>query len=65
MYPKAHFMQQGCFFPFHYCLATSMTKLSPNFHRFAIDAYVGIHQLRILVIDNITKGIRSAFKAAC
>ena len=41
-------------FFFHYFLANSMNKMSSHFHRFVIicmQAYVGIHQVRILVFD--------------
>ena len=27
-------------------------QLSPNYHRFVIYVYVGIHQVRIMVFDN-------------
>ena len=44
-------MQQGCFF-FHYSLATSMTNWVKIFTDLLFYAYVGIHQVRILVFDN-------------
>ena len=45
------FVQQGCFF-FHYFLAASITNWAQIFTGLLFDAYVWIHQVRILVFDN-------------
>ena len=44
-------MQQGCVF-FRYSLATSITNYVKIFTDLLFYAYVGIHQVRIMVFDN-------------
>ena len=60
---KAHkVMQQGCFF-FRYYLATSTTNLAQIFTGLLFYAFVGIHQVRLLVFDTYqTCPLSSTFK---
>ena len=48
---KAPILQQGCFF-FYYSLAPSFTNWVKSFTDLLLFAYVGIHQVKILVFDN-------------
>ena len=52
MHPKAHKVSAKGVFFFHYFLATSMTNIEPKFPQVCYCyAYVGTHQVRILVLD--------------